>query len=134
VATRAGSDVVVQRSNLSKLAILSAAALVGAADAGLFIATDPQTALKTPGRAAGSLAGLAVWILLLAVSGRRWRGGDNRRLAAAGLGLSLLAALDGVGLAAVHAMARVGGARTLVGGAAGLTALGLALSARRGDT
>jgi hypothetical protein len=43
------------------------------------------------------------------------------------------APLDGVGRAAVHAMARVGGTRTLVGAAAGLTALGLAVASRRGE-
>jgi hypothetical protein len=132
VATRTESEAVAHHL-APRLAILTAAALLGAADAGLFVVTDPQTALKTPGRAAGSLAGLAVWVLLLAVSGRRWLLGDSRRLAAAGLGLALLAALDGVGLAAIHAMARVGGARTLVGAAAGLTALGLAVTARRAE-
>ena len=130
MATRAQSDAV-PHSNASALAVLTAAALVGAADATIFVATDPGTALKTPGRAAGSLAGLIIWILLLAISGRRWRGGDSRRLAAVALALALLAALDGVGLAAVHALARVGGIRPLVGAGAGLTALGMAVAVRR---
>jgi hypothetical protein len=126
-------EVRLRRPAGTRLGMLTAAAVVGALDAGLFVASDPQTALKTPGRAAGSLAGLGVWIVLIAISGRRWRDGDNQRLAAAGLAVALLAALDGVGLAAVHAMARVGGARTLVGAAAGLTALGLALATRRAE-
>src|SRR3982074_3182260 len=108
------------RSASSRLALLTAAAAVGALDTGVFIATDPQTALKTSGRATGSLAGLAVWVLLLAVSARRWRGTDSSRLATAVVALAGLAALDGVGLAVIHTVAGVGGARTLIGGAAGL--------------
>jgi hypothetical protein len=114
------------------LAGLTAAALVGAADTAVFIATDPRTALKTGGRATGSLAGLAVWVLLLAISTRRWGGPDSRRLATIGLLLAVLAALDGVGLAVIHVAAGVGGARTLIGAAAGALALTLALKARRG--
>jgi hypothetical protein len=119
------------RTSPALLAGLTAAALVGAADTAIFIATDPQTALKTSGRATGSLAGLAVWVLLLAMSRRRWRGPDSRRLATIGLGLAALAALDGVGLAVIHLAAGVGGARTLIGAAAGIVVLALALSTRR---
>jgi hypothetical protein len=110
---------------------MTAAAAIGALDTGVFIATDPQTALKTPGRAAGSLAGLAVWALLLALSTRRWRGPDSHRLATTGLVLAGLAALDGVGLALIHTAAGVGGARTLIGGGAGVAVLGLAVATRR---
>jgi hypothetical protein len=120
-----------RRASPALLAGLTVAALVGAADTAVFIATDPSTALKTSGRATGSLAGLAVWVLLLAVSGRRWRGPDSRRLATIGLGLAALAALDGVGLAVVHVAAGVGGARTLVGAAAGIAVVALALTTRR---
>ena len=119
-----------RRVSPALLAGLTAAALVGAADTAAFIATDPGTALKTSGRATGSLAGLAIWVLLLAVSGRRWRGPDSRRLSTIGLGLALLASLDGVGLAAIHMAAGVGGARTLIGAAAGIAVLALALTTR----
>jgi hypothetical protein len=119
------------RPSTSRLALLTAIAAIGALDTGIFIVTDPQTALKTSGRATGSLAGLAVWALLLALSARRWRGADSNRLATASLVLASLAALDGVGLAVIHTMAGVGGARTLIGGAAGLAVLGLAVAARR---
>lgn len=112
------------------LACLSAASLLGAGDTALFIATEPQTALKTGGRAAGSVAGLAVWVLLLALSGRRLASGDNRRLATLGVGLAALAALDGVGLAAIHLAAGVGGARLVIGAGAGITVLALAVTAR----
>lgn len=112
------------------LGYLTAASLLGAADTAVFIATDPQTALKTGGRATGSLAGLAVWVLLLAVSGRRLGGGDNPRLATIGLGLAALAALDGVGLAVIHVAAGVGGARIMVGAGAGIAVLALAVMAR----
>jgi hypothetical protein len=120
-----------ERTSPAVLAGLTVAALAGAADTAIFIATNPQTALKTGGRAGGSVAGLAVWVLLLAVSSRRWRGPDGRRLAAIGLLLAALAALDGVGLAAIHLAAGVGGLRTVIGAAAGVVALSLALKARR---
>src|SRR5258708_39392010 len=112
------------------LAYLAAASVLGAADTAVFIATDPQTALKTGGRATGSLAGLAVWLLLLAVSGRRLAGGDSSRLATVGLGLAALAALDGVGLAVIHVVAGVGGLRIMVGAGAGIAVLALAVMAR----
>ena len=112
------------------LAYLTAASLLGAADTVVFIATDPQTALKTSGRATGSLAGLAVWLLLLAVSGRRLAGGDSPRLATVGLGLAALAALDGVGLAVIHVAAGVGGPRIMVGAGAGIAVLALAAMTR----
>jgi hypothetical protein len=68
---------------------MTAVAAVGALDTGIFIATDPQTALKTPGRT---------------------------RL---------------VGLAVIHTLAGVGGARTLIDGAAGVAVLGLVVATRR---
>src|SRR5258708_20938348 len=77
------------------LAYLTTASLLGAADTAVFIATDPQTALKTGGRATGSLAGLAVWLLLLAVSGRPLAGGDRSPLAPLRPGLAALPAPDG---------------------------------------
>jgi hypothetical protein len=55
---------------------------------------------------------------------------DQPRLATASLALGALAALGGVGLAAVHQLAGVGGLRTYLGGLLGVAALGLAVAAR----
>src|SRR5258708_35741152 len=81
------------------LGYLVAASVLGAADTAVFIATDPQTALKTSGRATGSLEGLAVWLLLLAVSGRRLAGGGSPLAGPAGLGMAAIAELARVRLA-----------------------------------
>jgi hypothetical protein len=112
------------------LTALAAVAALGAADVGVFIATDPATALKTGGRASGSVGGLAVWVVLLAVSGRRLVRDDRPALSNATLGLGVLAALGGVGLALVHQLAGVGGLRTIGGGLLGVAALGLAVAVR----
>jgi hypothetical protein len=113
------------------LAALAAVALLGAADVGVFIATDPGTALKTGGRATGSLAGLAIWILLLGTAGRRLTGADGTAVRRATLGLGALAAIGGVGLAAIHQLAGVGGLRTIGGGVLGVAALALAVATRQ---
>ena len=112
------------------LGALMVVALMGVADVGAFIATNPAVALKNSGRASGSLGGLVVWLLLLGASGRRAAGDDGRRLAAMTLVLAGLAALGGVGLAVVHQLAGVGGWRTVGGAVLGISALGLALAAR----
>ena len=112
------------------LGALALVALVGAADVGAFIATDPSVALKTGGRASGSIGGLAVWLLLVAVSGRRFAADDGRALVQATLLLGALAAVGGVGLAVIHQLAGVGGWRTIGGGVLGVAALGLALASR----
>lgn len=114
------------------LAALAVVALLGAADVGAFIASSPAVALKNGGRASGSIGGLAVWLLLLGVSGRRVAADDRAALATATLGLAALAAVGGVGLAAIHQLAGVGGWRTIGGAVLGISALGLAVAARRG--
>ncbi|MFN2465630.1 MAG: hypothetical protein ABR598_05125 [Candidatus Dormibacteria bacterium] len=114
-----------------RLAALAAVAALGAVDVGAFIATQPGTALKTGGRATGSLAGLAVWLLLLGVSGKRLAAVERGSLSRATVTLGALAAAGGVGLAAIHQLAGVGGIRTIGGGVLGLAALGLAIASRR---
>jgi len=112
------------------LGALAVVALLGVADVGAFIATNPSVALKNGGRAGGSIGGLAVWLLLLAVSGRRLAADDRKALVQATLLLGALAALGGVGLAVIHQLAGVGGWRTIGGGGLGGAALGLAVAAR----
>ncbi|GAC1329034.1 MAG: hypothetical protein NVSMB17_05040 [Candidatus Dormibacteria bacterium] len=116
-----------RRPLLSALAVV---AVLGAADVGAFIAASPGVALKNGGRASGSVGGLAIWLLLLAVSGRRIATDDRRALAQATLLLGALAAAGGVGLAVVHQLAGVGGWRTIAGGVLGVAALGLAVAVR----
>jgi hypothetical protein len=114
------------------LGALTLVALLGAADVGAFIAASPSVALKNGGRASGSIGGLAVWLLLLGVSGRRAMGAEEaRNLATVTVALAALAALGGVSLAIVHQLAGVGGWRTIGGGILGVAALGLAVAARR---
>ena len=122
-------DAPARRPVLTALAVV---ALLGAADVGAFIASSPAVALKNGGRASGSIGGLAVWLLLLGVSGRRVAADDRAALATATLGLAALAAVGGVGLAVIHQLAGVGGWRTIGGGVLGISALGLAVAARRG--
>jgi hypothetical protein len=112
------------------LTALAAVAAIGATDVGVFIATSPATALKTGGRAGGSIGGLAVWVLLLAVAGRRLATDDRPGLSNATLGLGVVAAVGSVGLAVVHQLAGVGGLRTIGGGLLGVAALGLAIALR----
>ncbi|MFN2463933.1 MAG: hypothetical protein ABR573_08550 [Candidatus Dormibacteria bacterium] len=116
-----------RRPLLGALVLVS---LLGAVDVGAFIATSPSVALKNGGRAGGSLGGLAIWLLLLAVSGRRFAAEDRTALVRASLALGSLAALGGVGLAVIHQLAGVGGWRTIGGGVLGVAALALAIAAR----
>jgi len=111
--------------------VLAAASALGAADVLIFVVAEPSVALKTPGRAAGSLAGLGVWLMLTGVAAYRWRDRDGDRLSRASVVLAGLAAADGVGLAAIHLAAHVGGLRSAVGGVAGAIALTSAVLARR---
>lgn len=120
----------VRQTSRARLTLLTVVALAGAADVAEFAAIEPAIAFKTSSRAAGTLFGLAVWILLTVVAGRRWLGPDNSRLSTASLGLAALATIDGVGLAAVHLVVKAGGMRPLLGATLGLASLGLAVSAR----
>jgi len=122
------TNVIIRRPLLSGLTVV---ALLGAADVGAFIASSPSVALKNGGRASGSIAGLAVWLLLIGASGRRVAADDRPVLATATLVLAALAAFGGAGLAVIHQLAGVGGWRTVGGAVLGITALGLALAARR---
>ena len=112
------------------LTALTLAALAGAADQAVFTATQPAVALRGGGRAAGTLAGLAVWVALTGVAAARAGGVSNPPLRRATLPLAAVAAVDGVGLAAIHAAAHVGGWRTAIGAGAGVVVLVLALQLR----
>jgi len=113
------------------LALLTLAAAVGAADVAWFAATQPGVALQNPSRAAGTLTGLAIWLALTGTAGARVVGVDDARAKRATLALAALAALDGVGLAAIHVAVHAAGWETYLGAGAGAAALALAVAARK---
>jgi hypothetical protein len=109
----------------ARLALAAVSALATLDVAG-FIAWQPRTALANPGRAFGSLLGLAIW-LTLTVLAAGWTGrerGSGYRGAI--LGLAGLACAGSVGLMLVHIAAGVSGPLTVGAGIAGIAAAGLA--------
>jgi hypothetical protein len=104
---------------------------LGALDIGQFLATNGSMVRVSPGRAAGSVLGLALWLVLAGLSGATASGHRSPPLSRAILPVSGLLAVGSLGLVAVHAAARVGGLRPALGGVLGLIALGLAYVAGR---
>jgi len=104
---------------------------LSALDIGEFLATNGSMFRAAPGRAAGSVLGLVLWLALAGLSGATAAGHGSTQLSRTILPLSGLLAVGSLGLVAVHAAARVGGLRPVVGGVLGLTALGLAWLASR---
>ncbi len=110
---------------------LVAVAAGGTADVAQFILSRRTMFQTAPGRARGSVMGLAVWLALTGCAAAGAAGVTRRELRAATLGLAGLAAAGGMGLTAIHTAAHIGGRRPALGGALGLFALGLALVTRR---
>ena len=104
--------------------------LAGTADVMEFLLTRASMFTEAPGRAAGSVVGLGLWVALLGVASGRYLRGERRGLRAATLGLAGLVAAGNVGLAAIHLKAGIGGLRPAVGGVLGIAALLLALASR----
>jgi hypothetical protein len=125
-----GVTSVVFGSTKAALMALIAVAAAGTADVGEFLATRTAMFTDAPGRAAGSVVGLALWATLLAVTTARFTRGERPGARSATLGLAGLVAVGNVGLAAVHLKAGVGGFRPVVGGVLGILALILALVSR----
>jgi len=117
------------RSARGALVALIGVSLAGTADVAEFVTTRSSMFTDAPGRAAGSVVGLAAWAALLAVATLRYTRGERRRARAATLGLAALVAAGNVGLIAIHLKAGVGGVRPIVGGVLGVLALILALAA-----
>lgn len=107
--------------------------MAGIADVGEFIATRPGMFTTAPGRAGGSVLGLALWAALAATAAARLRGADGPRSRWATVGLAGITALGSAALTLIHLKAGIGGPRTIVGGALGVAALGLALAGLRGS-
>lgn len=105
--------------------------VVGSLDIAQFLATNRGMFSSAPGRAAGSVLGLLLWIALTALAGVAASGRRSRRLAGTTLVVAGLVAIGSVGLTAVHAAAHVGGLRPALGGVLSLVALGIAVVAVR---
>jgi len=118
------------RRSGSLLLALIGVSLAGAADVAEFLATRSAMFTNAPGRAAGSAAGLTLWLGLLGVATVRYVRGERPGSRAVTIGLAGLVAAGNVGLTAIHLKAGVGGLRPAVGGVLGILALILALASR----
>jgi hypothetical protein len=83
-----------------------------------------------PGRAAGSVVGLAFWVALLGVATTRYARGERPWVSSATLWLAGLVAAGNIGLAAIHLKVGVGGLRPFIGAVLGILALILAVASR----
>src|ERR1700737_3824009 len=119
---------VVRQSARAALAALIGVSLAGTADVAEFLATRTAMFTDAPGRAAGSVVGLALWVALLAIATMRYARGERPGASAATLGLAGLVAAGNLGLTAIHLKVGVGGIRPMVGGVLGVLALVLAFA------
>jgi hypothetical protein len=103
---------------------------VGTADVAEFLVTRTSMFTDAPGRAAGSVLGLALWASLLGLATARYSNSD-RRLVTLTIWLAGLVAAGNVGLTFIHVKAGVGGWRPIAGGVAGILALIFALASRK---
>jgi hypothetical protein len=121
-----------QERRTAVLAALLAVSLAGIADVGEFIASRPGLFTSAPGRAGGSVLGLALWAGLAATAANRLRGADGKGSRAGTIILACVTAIGNVGLTAIHVRAGVGSARTIASGVLGVAALALALASLGG--
>ena len=105
---------------------LAAVALLGAANVGQFIISSPALMAGSPGRAAGSYLGEALFGALAGLGIATARGAANPLLPTLMRGLSVLIALGSVLLLVVHAAAHVGGLRPASVAVLALAALAVA--------
>jgi hypothetical protein len=112
------------------LAALAAVSAAGAADVAEFLANRPQLFNTAPGRAAGSVLGLTIWLSLAGLALRRIRGDERASVRGVTLALAAVNALGNLGLTFIHLRAGVGGWRPLAGGVLGVAALAFALLGR----
>lgn len=96
----------------------TSAALAGAADNGLFLATRPHLFRTAPQRAAGGLGFTALW-LALAESARR----DGTHASGRTLALSAVVAAGNAAMLAIHLRARIANPRVFGGSALAAVAL-----------
>lgn len=103
----------------------AAAALLGAADTGAFLARRPALFREAPSRAWGSAAFLGAWLVLAASAVR-----DADRAGAATLGLAGVLGAGNAAMLAAHVRARVLSPRVFAGAALSGIALAGALRSR----
>lgn len=108
-----------------------AVSLAGSADVGQFLATRTAMFTDAPGRAAGSVLGLLLWLALFGVASTRYLDGDRFWRRPTTLALAGLVASGNVGLTLIHLKAGIGGWRPMLGGGLGIAALLLALASWR---
>jgi hypothetical protein len=104
--------------------------VLGTVDIAQFVATNQGMFTNAPGRAAGSVAGLVLWLaltLVLALTAAGVRAWLALRVA---LWLAWLVAIGSVGLAAIHAAAHVGGLRPGLGAVLAVLELILVVAVR----
>jgi hypothetical protein len=118
-----------RRSGRLLLALVGVS-LAGAADVAEFLVTRTAVFTDSPGRAAGSALGLALWLGLLGVATARYLRGDRPGSRPVTIGLAGLVAAGNLGLTIIHLKAGVGGWRPALGGLLGILALILALASR----
>ncbi len=97
--------------------------LLGLADQAQFLASNQGMFRSAPGRAGGSVLGLVLWALLAGLVGGTCAGRRGRALRLAVLGVSGVLTVGSALLVVVHAVARVGGLRPLLGAVLSLAAL-----------
>ncbi|MGH7691144.1 MAG: hypothetical protein ACRENY_08840 [Candidatus Dormibacteria bacterium] len=110
---------------------LGLVSLLGSLDIAQFIDSNRGMFGAAPGRASGSVLGLALWLTLTGLAALGAAGQRSQRLSRATVGVSGVVAVGSLGLTGVHAAAHVGGLRPALGGALGLAALGLAIATTR---
>ena len=120
-------------SSKTSLLGLIGVSLAGTADVAEFLATRLSMFTDAPGRAAGSVVGLAFWAALLGVATARYTRGEHQ-MGRVTVWLAALVAAGNVGLTAIHLKAGVGGWRPMLGGVLGILALLLAIASRSQST
>jgi CHASE2 domain-containing sensor protein len=121
----------VRRSTQGALLALIGVSVGGTIDVAEFLATRSAMFTDAPGRAAGTVVGLALWLALLGVATARYARGERSGARSATLGLAGLVAAGNVGLTAIHLKVGVGGWRPFVGAVLGIFALILAVASRQ---
>jgi hypothetical protein len=112
------------------LLALIGVSLAGTADVAEFLVTRTTMFTDAPGRAAGSVVGLALWVALLGVATARYVRIERHGSRAVMLGLAGVVAAGSAGLTAIHLKAGVGGVRPTLSGILGVLALILAIASR----
>ncbi|MGH7641096.1 MAG: hypothetical protein ACREN7_01750 [Candidatus Dormibacteria bacterium] len=110
---------------------LTGVSVLGSADIAQFVASNQGMLTSAPGRAAGSVLGLVLWLALTALGLRGLLAAPSPALRRGTVAAAAVVAAGSVGLAGIHAAAHVGGLRPGLGAVLGLGALGLAVVAVR---